>query len=122
MVSPTKTNEIVDANKDNPAKEWSIGDFSRVLWEFDGQEHEVEILNQHPSNPEIFRVQVLGYEHKEVKNHTLLKESFGEPARKAQIEKNATKTTTPPTHNESDVSVDNHDQRYLSTPETFLIR
>ena len=113
MVSPTKTDEKVDANKDNPAKEWWIGEFSRVLCEFDGQEHEVEILSQHPSNPEVFRVQVLGYGHKEVKNHTLLKESFGEPARKAQIEKIATKTTTHPTHNESDVSVDKHDQRYL---------
>ena len=72
--------------------------FSWVLCEFDGQEHEVEIISQHPNNPEIYRVQVLGYGHKEVKNHTLLKESFGEPARKAQIKKNATKTTTPPTH------------------------
>ena len=118
MVSPTKTDEKVDANKDNPAKEWWIGEFSRVLCEFDGQEHEVEILNQHPSNPEIYRVQVLGYGHKEVKNHTLLKESLGKAARKAQIEEVATKSAdlagigVPPTRNESTVPVIKQDQRY----------
>ena len=92
-----------------------MGDFCRVLCEFDGQEHEVnknenksssvgnlfyfcifqvEIIKQHPSNPEIYRIQVLGYEHKEVKNRTLLKESLGETARKAQIEEVAAKSAS----------------------------
>ena len=118
--SSTENDKKIAENKDNPEKVWCIGDFSRVVCEFDGLEHEVEILSQHPSNPEIYRVKVLGYEHKEVKNQTLLKESFGELARKAQIEKNATKLaagikkiTTHPTHNESAVSADKQDQRYL---------
>ena len=77
---------------------------------------QVEILKQHPSNPEIYRVQVLGYGHKEVKNRSLLKESLGETARKAQIEEVAAKsastpavikntTITPPTRNETVGSV-----------------
>ena len=53
---------------------------------------QVEILKQHPSNPEIYRVQVLGYEHKEVKKRSLLRESLGETVRKAQIEKVADKS------------------------------
>ena len=110
--SSTENNKKVAANKENPAKEWHIGDFSSVLCEFDGLEHEVEILNQHPSNPEFYRVEVLGYGHKEVKNHTLLKESLGEAARKAQIEEVATKSAAPPTRNESVVTVINQDQRY----------
>jgi mRNA-degrading endonuclease RelE of RelBE toxin-antitoxin system len=126
--SSTEADKKVESNKDNPksfAKEWQplqkwqIGDFSRVVCEFDEQEHEVEILKQHPSNPEIYRVQVLGYGHKEVKNRSLLKESLGETARKAQIEEvtqvtaksdptpAGIKNTTinPPTRNESVASV-----------------
>ena len=58
----------------------------------------------------------MGYGHKEVKNRTLLKESLGETARKAQIEEFAAKsnptpagikntTINPPTRNESVASV-----------------
>ena len=58
----------------------------------------------------------MGYGHKEVKNRSLLKESLGETARKAQIEEVAAKsdptpagikntTITPPTRNESVASV-----------------
>ena len=58
----------------------------------------------------------MGYEHKEVKNRSLLKESLGETARKAQIEEVTAKSAatptgmkntaiTPPTRNESVVSV-----------------
>ena len=45
-------------------------------------------MKQHPSNLELFRILVLGYGHKEVKNRRDLKESLGEAARKAQIDAN----------------------------------
>ena len=58
----------------------------------------------------------MGYGHKEVKNRSLLKESLGETARKAQIEEVAAKsastpavikntTINPPTRNETVGSV-----------------
>jgi len=66
-------------------KEWQVDDYCRAICDFDGQEHELQIIKQNPTNKEVFRVVVLGYGHKEIKNCNVLQQSRGENARKIQI-------------------------------------
>ena len=72
-------------NEKSDTKEWQVDDYCRALCDFDGQEHELQIIKQNPNNKEVFRVLVLGYGHKEIKNCNVLQQSRGENARKIQI-------------------------------------
>ena len=66
--------------------EWFVGDYCRAICDFDGLEHECQIVQQNEKDTKIFLVVILGDGRKEVKNRHILKDSMGEPERQKQIE------------------------------------
>ena len=78
--------------------QWKLEDFCRGTCKFDGQEHELQIVEVHPTKDHLVRVKVLGCDKLEIINKNDLEESQGEAARKAQIDANTKQTpkeTTP---------------------------
>ena len=84
-VEEVKNWKLYPSNEKSDNKEWQVDDYCRALCDFDGQEHELQIIKQNPTIKEVFRVLVLGYGHKEIKNCNVLQQSRGENARKIQI-------------------------------------
>ena len=67
---------------------WYIGDYCRVMCDFDGLVHEAEIKKQYRYDPNVFKVLILGYGIREVKNVNIFEQSRGQKARRAQYENN----------------------------------
>ena len=64
---------------------WYIGDYCRVVCDFDGLVHEAKIKKQYRYDPNVLKVLILGYGIREVKNVNIFEQSRGQKARIAQI-------------------------------------
>ena len=65
---------------------WYIGDYCRVMCDFDGLVHEAEIKKQYRYDPNVFKVLILGYGIRDVKNVNIFEQSRGQKARRAQVD------------------------------------
>ena len=72
--SQAQRSKKIDPKKPPGPQRWNIGDFCRATCDFDGQDHEAEILKQNPEDL------------KERKDISLMKESLGETARQNQVD------------------------------------
>ena len=63
---------------------WHVGDFCRILCNFDGHEHEGQIVS---SDLQVFHVSVLGYGIRELKFSDEIHDSLGPNVRRLQMDR-----------------------------------
>lgn len=64
----SENNEEFIENFDPLTHVWFKGDHCRVLCDFDGLEHEAKIIDYNYRDPNLYKVLILGYGKKEIKN------------------------------------------------------
>ena len=79
--------ESEDNENDEDSAEWCIGDYCRVVCDFDGLVHEAKIIKQYQYDLDVFKVQILGYGNREVKNLNIFQKTRGKKARDAQFDR-----------------------------------
>ena len=82
----SENNEEFIENFDPLTHVWFKGDYCRVICDFDGLEHEAKIIDYNYRDPNLYKVLILGYGKKEIKNVSNFKQTRGQKVRLAQYE------------------------------------